>query len=130
MEGKEDRLDPVRSFTVTSLRLEEDRWRELVSEEVNQVMFNSFCNAQDYCYLFIHHLPDSGLSVSLDFPKLVKTKVICVFKTEREAVTKENSRKILMIQEVRGDDVLSFITSVTEQVRDVTDRCKLGLVTG
>ncbi|XP_026217195.1 dynein heavy chain 9, axonemal isoform X2 [Anabas testudineus] len=116
MEAKEDRLDPVRSFAVTSLRLEEDSWKDLVSEELNQVMLSSFCSAQDHGHLFVFQQPDSGLSVSLDFPKHIKTKVICVSKTEREAVTKENSRKILMIQEVRGDDVLSFIISVTEQV--------------
>ncbi|XP_018534553.1 dynein axonemal heavy chain 17 isoform X1 [Lates calcarifer] len=116
MEGKDERLDPLHSFTVKSLRLDEERWREFVSEEENQVVFNSFFNAQDYCHLFICKDPDSGLSVSLDLPQNIQTKVLCVSKTAREAVTKENSRKILTCQEVQGEDVLSFIICVTEQV--------------
>lgn len=118
MEGKDERLDPLHSFTVKSLRLDEERWREFVSEEENQVVFNSFFNAQDYCHLFICKDPDSGLSVSLDFPQNIQTKVLCVSKTAREAVTKENSRKILTCQEVQGEDVLSFIICVTEQVQE------------
>ncbi|KAF3698495.1 Dynein heavy chain 17 [Channa argus] len=116
MESINERLDPIRSFTVNSFRLEEERWRGFVSQEANQVIFNSFCNAQDYCNLFIYLNPESGLSVNLNFPKNIQTKVICVSKTYREALTKENYRKILLIQEVKGDDVLSFIISVTEQV--------------
>ncbi|XP_040001510.1 dynein heavy chain 9, axonemal isoform X2 [Xiphias gladius] len=116
MEGKDERLDPVRSFTVKSLRLDEARWQEFVSEEGNQVNFNSFFNAQDYCHLFICQDPDSRLSVSLDFPQNIQSKVICVSKTAREAVTKENSRKILIFQEVQGEEVLNFIICVTEQV--------------
>ena len=117
MEGKDERLDLVRSFTVKSLRLDEDRWQEFVSEEKKQVIFNSFLNARDYCHLFICEDPDSRLSVSLDFPQDIRSKVICVSKTVREAVTRENSGKVLIFQEVQGEDVLNFIICITEQVR-------------
>ncbi|XP_056247421.1 dynein axonemal heavy chain 17-like [Seriola aureovittata] len=116
MEGKDERLDPVRSFTVNSLRLDEDQWREFVSQEENQVIFNSFFNALDYCHLFICQDPDSGLSVNLDFPPSVQSKVICVSKTKRESVNKENSKRILIFQEAQGDDVLNSVICVTEQV--------------
>ncbi|XP_044075484.1 dynein axonemal heavy chain 17-like [Siniperca chuatsi] len=116
MDGKDERLDPVRSFTVGSLRLDPETWREFVSQEDNQVTFTSFFNAQDYCNLYICRDSQSGLSVSLDFPKNVQTKVVCVSKTAREVVTKENARKILIIQEVEGEDAMSFIIAVSEEV--------------
>ncbi|XP_071347222.1 dynein axonemal heavy chain 17-like isoform X2 [Trachinotus anak] len=116
MEAGDERLDPVCRFTVNSLRLDEERWREFVSQEENQVIFNTFFNAQDYCHLFVCQDPDSGLSVTLDFPQSTQAKVLCVSKASREAVTKENSRKILIFQEAQGDDVLSYVIRVTEQV--------------
>ncbi len=117
MDGKEDeRLDPVRSFTVNSFRLDPEKWREFVSEEDHQVIFNSFFNTQDYRNLFICRGPESGLSVSIDFPKNVQSKVICVSRTGREALTKENVRQTLILQEVQGEDAMSFIISVSEQV--------------
>lgn len=117
MDGKDERLDPVRSFTVNSLRLDPERWRELVSEEENQVIFNGFFNTQDFCNMFICPDTQSRLSVSLHFPHNIQTKVICVSKTGCEVITKENVRKILIIEEVHGEDAMSFIIAVSEQVR-------------
>ncbi|XP_038575069.1 dynein heavy chain 17, axonemal-like isoform X2 [Micropterus salmoides] len=116
MDGKDERLEPVRGFAVKALRLDPETWREFVSEEENQVTFSTFFNTQDCTHLFICRGPDSGLSVSLDFPKNVQTKVICVSKTGREVISKENARKSLMIEEVQGEDAMSFIISVSEEV--------------
>ncbi|KAE8290438.1 Dynein heavy chain 11, axonemal Axonemal beta dynein heavy chain 11 Ciliary dynein heavy chain 11 [Larimichthys crocea] len=69
MDAKDQRLDPVRCFTVNSLRLDPERWREFVSEEESRVTLSSFFNTQDYSHLFIHQGPEDGLSASLHFPK-------------------------------------------------------------
>ncbi|XP_029380859.1 dynein heavy chain 17, axonemal-like [Echeneis naucrates] len=114
MAVKDQLLDPVRGFTINSLRVSEERWGKFVQE--NQVLFNSFCKSADHQHLFICQDPDSGLSVNLDFPQTSQGKVICVSKTRPEALTKENSRNILIFQEARGKNVLNFITCVTEQV--------------
>lgn len=118
MEGnvKDERLDPVCSFTVHSLSLDQDRWGDLVSQEDNMVVFNSFFNALDDCHLFLCADPDCGLSVSLAFPHNVQGKVICVSKSSRQAVTKENCRKLLIFQEAEGEHVLDSVVHVTEQV--------------
>lgn len=112
----DERVDPVRSFTVNSLRLDPERWREFVSAEKNQLVFNSFLNTQDHCHLFIYRDSESGLSVSLDFPRNIQTKVICVSKRDREVVSTENTRQSLIIEEVKGGDAISFISAVTEEV--------------
>ncbi|XP_075933603.1 dynein axonemal heavy chain 17-like isoform X3 [Anarhichas minor] len=117
MDARDERLDPVRSFTLTSFRLEEERWRRFVSEEENQVIFSSFFNTPDYKNLFLCRDPeDGGLSVGLDPPQNVQTKVICVSRAGREVITRENVRKILVIQEVEGEDAKSFIIAVSEEV--------------
>ena len=116
MDGEDRRLDPLKSFTVNSFRLDPGIWRDLVSEEESQVMLNSFFNTQDYWTLFIFQHPDSGLSFSLHFPKNVQTKVICVSKSGPGVLTKENTRESLIIQEVQGEDALSFIIAVSEKV--------------
>lgn len=120
MEEKDGRLDPIQRFTLSSLRLDLEKWRDFVSEEENLVIFNSFFNAQNYCNLFICRDSESGLSVSLNFPKNVQTKVICVSKTSREVITTENIRKILTIQEVQGQDAMSFIIALCDEVRQLT----------
>lgn len=116
MDGEDRRLDPLQSFTVNSFKLDPVKWRDLVSEEESQVMLNSFFNTQDYWTLFICQHPESGLSFSLHFPTNVQTKVICVSKTGPGVLTKENTRESLIIQEVQGEDTLSFIIAVSEQV--------------
>ncbi|XP_068565358.1 dynein axonemal heavy chain 17-like isoform X3 [Cebidichthys violaceus] len=117
MDARDERLDPVRSFTLTSFRLEEERWLQFVSEEETQVIFSTFFNTPDYKNLFLCQDPeDGGLSVDLDPPKNVQTKVICVSRSGREVITRENVRKILIIQEVEGEDAKSFIIAVSEEV--------------
>lgn len=115
MDAKDERLNPVRTFTVNAFRSDPERWRQFVSEEKNLVKFNSFYNSQDYRNLFVWDDPDRGLCVSLDFPTHVRAKVICVSKTGREVITKENSRSVLIIQEVQGEDAMSFIIAASEQ---------------
>jgi len=109
-------MTPIRCFTLTGFRLDPDRWQKFVSQEENMVILDSFCSSQDYSQLFIHLQPDSGLSASLSFPGGVQTKVLCVSKTVREAVTKENSRTTLRMQEIRGGDALSCLIGFTEEV--------------
>ncbi|XP_073347414.1 dynein axonemal heavy chain 17-like [Pagrus major] len=116
MDAEDRRLDPLQSFTVNSFRLDPEQWRDLLSEQDSQMMFNSFFNTQDYWTLFICQRPQSGLSASLHFPTNVQTKVICVSKTGPGVLTKENTRESLIIQEVQGEDALSFIIAVSEQV--------------
>ncbi|XP_031694300.1 dynein heavy chain 17, axonemal-like isoform X2 [Anarrhichthys ocellatus] len=117
MDARDERLDPVRSFTLTSFRLEEERWRRFVSEEENQVIFSSFFNTPDYKNLFLCRDPeDGGLSIGLDPPQNVQTKVVCVSRAGREVITRENVQKILVIQEVEGEDAKSFIIAVSEEV--------------
>ncbi|TKS79232.1 Dynein heavy chain 17, axonemal [Collichthys lucidus] len=116
MDAKDQRLDPVRCFTVNSLRLDPERWREFVSEEESRVTLSSFFNTQDYSHLFIHQGPEDGLSASLHFPKQVHTKVIRVSKTGRDILTKENTRTNLMIQEEQGGDVVSSIITVCQEL--------------
>ncbi|XP_051241272.1 dynein axonemal heavy chain 17-like [Dicentrarchus labrax] len=119
MENKEERLDPVRTFTIISLRLDPETWREFVSERDNQLIFNRFLSAQDNCNLFIwkqQQQTQSVLSVSLHFPENVHTKVICVSKKNHEVITKENATSILMIQEVPGGDTFSYSVTVIEEV--------------
>lgn len=120
MEEKDGRLDPVRGLTVSSLRLNGEEWREFVSEEENRIIFNSFFNSQDDCNLFICRDSESELSVSRNFPQNVQANVICVSKTSREVITTENIRKILTIQEVHGEDAMSFIIAVCDEVRQLT----------
>ncbi|XP_034411078.1 dynein heavy chain 17, axonemal-like isoform X3 [Cyclopterus lumpus] len=114
MAARDERLSPVRSFTVSSLRVEQERWRVL--EEGQQVVLSSFFNTPDYTDLFVCRGAGGGLSVSLDFPLNVPTKVICVSKTGPEVITKENVRHILTIQEVQGRNAKSFITAACEEV--------------
>ncbi len=116
MDVRDERLDPVRSFTVNSFRLDPERWREFVSDEKNQVKFNSFFNTQDYVNLFIWHDPEAGLSAGLDFPENLRAKVICVSKTGSELLTQE-SPKNMLIHDVHGEDVTSFIIVAFEEVR-------------
>ncbi|TDH06425.1 hypothetical protein EPR50_G00133070 [Perca flavescens] len=115
MDGRDDRLDPLRSFTANSFRLDPERWREFVTMEDNQVVLNSFFSTPDYTNLFISRDSEAGLRVGLDFPKNVQTKVICVSKTGREVITKDNARKMLIIQEVLGEDAISFIIAISEE---------------
>ncbi|XP_060901503.1 dynein axonemal heavy chain 17-like isoform X1 [Labrus mixtus] len=116
MDGNDDRLDVIRSFTVNSFRLDPDSWRELVSEEENRVIFKGFFSSQDFSNLFIYRDSESGLSVSLHFPKNVQTKVICVSKTSREAFSTGSVRERFMIQEVQGDSAMTSLVSVCEEV--------------
>lgn len=115
MDERDERLDPIRTFTVRSFRLDPDRWRELVSEEENQMTLSSFLGS-DHGHLFVWQHPRPRLCVSLDLPQGVATKVICASKAGREGITKENSRGLLLLQEVQGGDLMSFISTVTEQV--------------
>ncbi|KAI3374826.1 hypothetical protein L3Q82_021043, partial [Scortum barcoo] len=110
------RLGPLRSFALRSLSLEPETWSRFVSEEDNQVTFNSFFSTPEYRNLFLCRRPEAGLSVSIDFPKHGQSKVICVCRTGREGITKENVRQTLNIQEVQGEDVMDFIISVAQQV--------------
>ncbi|XP_034721530.1 dynein heavy chain 17, axonemal-like, partial [Etheostoma cragini] len=116
MYGRDERLDPVRSFTAKSFRLAPERWREFVTMEDNQVILNSFFSTPDYTNLFISRDSEARLLVGLNCPKNVQTKVICVSKTGREAITKDNAREMLLIQEVVGGDAISFFTAVSEEV--------------
>ncbi|KAM7399948.1 hypothetical protein PAMA_004572 [Pampus argenteus] len=104
MEAGDERLDPVSSFTLRSFRLEPQTWRDLVSEK--QLLFSSFFTCPDCLHLFIYQT-DEQLSVSLSFPTDTTSKVICVSKTAQEA---------LIIQELKGDEALSFMSAITEQV--------------
>ncbi|XP_044224988.1 dynein axonemal heavy chain 17-like isoform X1 [Thunnus albacares] len=116
MEARDERLEPVSSFALRSFRLEPQTWREFVSEEEQQLLFASFFTCPDSLHLFICRDAESQLSVSLTFPTNISSKVICVSKTGREAVTKETAKKAFIIQEVQGDDALSFMSAITEQV--------------
>eukprot|EP00064_Thunnus_orientalis_P023470 superscaffoldBa00008901_g23714 len=116
MEARDERLEPVSSFALRSFRLEPQTWREFLSEEEKQLLFASFFTCPDSLHLFICRDAESQLSVSLTFPTNISSKVICVSKTGREAVTKETAKNALIIQEVQGDDALSFMSAITEQV--------------
>lgn len=121
MAEKDGRLDPLRSFIVSSLRFNPEKWREFVSEEENQVVFNSFHNSQDYCNLFIYLGSGSALTVSLNFPNNVQSKVICVSKPGHEVITTENIRTILSVQEVRQEDAMIFFLPVCDEVRQLPE---------
>ncbi|XP_059200406.1 dynein axonemal heavy chain 17-like isoform X2 [Centropristis striata] len=113
MEGDE-LLEPLRSFTERSLGLSEPAWRQFLMEEENQLLLGSFFSTADCCDLFLHREPPDGLSAGLHFPTQVRTKVVCVSRKSRQVITKENLQKLLLIQEVQGEDVMSFLTSVSE----------------
>ncbi|XP_061776593.1 dynein axonemal heavy chain 17-like isoform X1 [Nerophis ophidion] len=53
--------------------------------------------------------------MSLDFPKK-PNKVVCVTKTERDVISADNVSKALLIEDLHGEDVLSFITALTQEV--------------
>ncbi|XP_047445761.1 dynein axonemal heavy chain 17-like isoform X2 [Mugil cephalus] len=123
MEGQEDgRLDPIRSFSLSSFRLGPEVWTEFTSDEDNVVTLNNFCSSQDFSHLFLYWDRDqdqdpgqnSRICVTLDFPPGVASKVLSVSKRSREAVTKENARNILSIQEVDGGDALSCSIALSE----------------
>ncbi|XP_065809516.1 dynein axonemal heavy chain 17-like isoform X2 [Labrus bergylta] len=116
MDGNDERLDVIRSFTVNSFRLDPDSWRELVLQDENRVIFKGFFSSQDFRNLFIYRDSESGLSVSLHFPKNVQTKVICVSKTSRDAFSTGSVRERFMIQEVQGDSAMTSLVSVCEEV--------------
>ncbi|XP_040028098.2 dynein beta chain, ciliary isoform X9 [Gasterosteus aculeatus] len=116
MDVRDERLDPVRSFTLKGFRLEQETWRGVSSGDDSEMVFNSFFNTQDNTHLFIHHQDGGRLCVGLHFPQNVRTKVICVSKTGREVVTKKNVRKILIIQEVQGEDAKTAMIAVSEEV--------------
>ncbi|KAM7379901.1 hypothetical protein PAMP_005410 [Pampus punctatissimus] len=105
MEAGDERLEPVSSFTLQSFRLEPQTWRDLASEK--QLLFSSFFTCPDCLHLFIYQDTEEQLSVSLSFPTDTTSKVICVSKTAQEA---------LIIQELKGDEALSFMSAITEQV--------------
>ncbi|CAK6981780.1 dynein axonemal heavy chain 17-like isoform X1 [Scomber scombrus] len=115
MESRDPRMESLCSFTLRSFRLEPQTWREFVSEEEKLLLFTSFFTCPDSLHLFIYRDAEAQLSVSLSFPADICSKLICVSKAGREAVTMETKPNFI-IQEVQGDDPLSFLSAITEQV--------------
>ncbi|CAJ1073191.1 dynein axonemal heavy chain 17-like [Xyrichtys novacula] len=116
MEEKDERVDLIQRFTVNSLRLDPDSWRDFVLEEENQVVFTGFFKSKDFKTMFINRDSEGRLKVSFQFPENVQTKVICVSKTVREALSEENIRDSLTVQEIHGEDAMTVTASVCQQV--------------
>jgi len=115
MSARDERLSAVRSFALSSLRVEQDRWQEL--EEGQQVVLSSFFNTPDYTHLFLCRGPGGVLSASLDFPQRVSSKVVCVSKAgPPEPVTGLTARPALAIQELQGGNAKSFIMAACAEV--------------
>ncbi|XP_061835200.1 dynein axonemal heavy chain 17-like isoform X3 [Nerophis lumbriciformis] len=115
MEANDTRLDLLRRLLLQSLQLDEDKWRELVTEKKNLLYFNSLFNSRESVNLFLWVEADSSVSMSLDFPKK-PNKVVCVTKTEKEVISADNVSRALLIEDLHGEDVLSFITALTQEV--------------
>lgn len=123
MDPKDERLEPVMNFAMKSFRLEPNQWRSSISDDESLVTLNSFFTGQDYSSLFICQEPTDKvpptsaprLRFSLGFPRNVSSKVVSVSKPSREAVTKDSAKNLLFV-ELTGDDALSLITVLTEEM--------------
>ncbi|XP_054624744.1 dynein axonemal heavy chain 17-like [Dunckerocampus dactyliophorus] len=115
MEANDKRLDLVRCLLSESLCVDEDKWREFVSVKKNLLLFNTLFNSKEPVNLFLWINEESSMSMSLDFPA-IHNKVVCVTKTEQEAITVDSASKVLLIEDVHGEDVLPFITALTQEV--------------
>ncbi|XP_063741789.1 dynein heavy chain 9, axonemal isoform X1 [Eleginops maclovinus] len=115
MEGSRDeRLDLILRFTLSSLGLKLEVWRDFLSEEENQVTLSSFFSTADYTNLFLCR--DPRLRVSLTFPTQTPSKVLCISRTSCAVITSENIRDMLIMQEVQGGGAVSCISAVCQEI--------------
>lgn len=115
---RDERLELLGRAAVRSLGAGEAEWRELVAEEEKQLLFSSFFSSADLPLLLLYRGPDRGLTAGLSFPPGCSSKLLCVCRTGSEPITMETARSAMCIQEVMGDDPLSFLSAITEQVTD------------
>lgn len=115
MEASDKRVELLKPLLVQTLRLDEEKWRELVSVKKHLVYLNSFFNTRDMINLYMWLNADGGACMSLDFP-VAGHKVICLGKTQKETVTTDNMASTMLIEEIHADDVLTFISTLTQEV--------------
>lgn len=115
-QGQDAHLEAVQNFTLTSFKLKPQDWREFLSKEDNQILLNSFFNAEDNCNMFLCQDSEGSLCVSLNLPPNTQSKLICVSKTGSKVNTAEGASKILNFQEVAREDALSIVLAFCDEV--------------
>lgn len=114
--GQDAHLEAVHNFTMTSFKLKPLDWREFLAKEDNQILLNSFFNAEGNCNMFLCQDAEGSLCVSLNLPRSTRSKLICVSKSGRKVEKTEGGSKILNFQEVAREDALSIVLAFCDEV--------------
>lgn len=115
-QNQDAHLEAVHNFTLTSFKLKALDWREFLAKEDNQILLNSFFNAEGNCNMFLCQDADGSLCVSLNLPRSTKSKLICVSKSGGKVNAAEGASKILNFQEVAKEDALSIVLAFCDEV--------------
>lgn len=115
-QSQDAHLEAVHNFTLTSFKLKPLDWREFLAKEDNQILLNSFFNAEGNCNMFLCQDAEGSLCVSLNLPRSTKSKLICVSKSGSKVNAAEGTSKILNFQEVAREDALSIVLAFCDEV--------------
>lgn len=115
-QGQDTHLEAVHNFTMTSFKLKPLDWREFLAKEDNQILLNSFFNAEGNCNMFLCQDAEGSLCVSLNLPRSTRSKLICVSKSGSKVKKAEGASKILNFQEVAREDALSIVLAFCDEV--------------
>ncbi|KAM9790923.1 dynein axonemal heavy chain 17-like [Syngnathus typhle] len=115
MEPDDKRVEYLRPLLVQSLQLDEEKWPDFLNAKKHQAHLNTLFNTREMINLFVWVNADGSGCLSSDFPEEGR-KVICLGKTQQDAVSTDNMNDILLLEEIHSEDVLTFIAALTQEV--------------
>jgi dynein heavy chain len=111
-EGQNDpRIEFLQQYTLKTMKLKNDKWLKMMSQEENLVLVNEFMERGDRHIMVIYANASGQLVPMNTFPTTTKAKAVYFIKRSSESVKKENYKTLLMFGDVSHIplDQLSFL---------------------
>ncbi|XP_039265498.2 dynein beta chain, ciliary-like [Styela clava] len=95
-EVADPRMEFLQYKTLKTLNLKGDKWAKMLGNEENKIMILEFLEKNDIpCLLIISSA--TGLAPNYGFPDFIKQKGIYAVKKKKEALTKDNVKRNLLV---------------------------------
>ena len=87
----DNRVTFIADYVLQAYKYKADKFAKLYSLDENKQMFLDFLDKPDNFYLLVYPNSSGVLSVSYDWPGMIKNKACFFVKKSKEAVSKETS---------------------------------------
>ncbi|KAL6474749.1 hypothetical protein MHYP_G00157890 [Metynnis hypsauchen] len=93
-EADDKRMDFLKNYTLSSLKLTQDKWQEFLAVKENHKIVGNFFDQADVGNLIISRNAASQLVASLAIPTTLRNKAVSFLKRDKEVLRDDNIRNL------------------------------------